>query len=86
MKFDLTEEHLMIRDAARDFAQNELLPGVIERDENQTFPSDQVKKMAELGFMGMMVSPDYGGGGMDTISYVLAMEEISILYIMIYKI
>ena len=77
MKFDLTEEHLMIRDAARDFAQNELLPGVIERDENQTFPSGQVKKMAELGFMGMMVSPDYGGGGMDTISYVLAMEEIS---------
>ena len=77
MKFDLTEEHLMIRDAARDFAQNELLPGVIERDENQTFPSDQVKKMAELGFMGMMVSPDYGGGGMATISYVLAMEEIS---------
>ena len=77
MKFDLTEEHLMIRDAARDFAQNELLPGVIERDENQTFPSDQVKKMSELGFMGMMVSPDYGGGGMDTISYVLAMEEIS---------
>ena len=77
MKFDLTEEHLMIRDAARDFAQNELLPGVIDRDENQTFPLDQVKKMAELGFMGMMVSPDYGGGGMDTISYVLAMEEIS---------
>ncbi|MDC1062899.1 acyl-CoA dehydrogenase [Flavobacteriales bacterium] len=77
MKFDLTEEHLMIRDAARDFAQNELLPGVIERDENQKFPSKQVKKMAELGFMGMMVSPDYGGGGMDTISYVLAMEEIS---------
>ena len=77
MKFDLTEEHQMIRDAARDFAQNELLPGVIERDENQKFPSEQVKKMAELGFMGMMVSPDYGGGGMDTISYVLAMEEIS---------
>ena len=77
MKFDLTEEHLMIRDAARDFAQNELLPGVIERDENQKFPSEQVKKMAELGFMGMMVSPDYGGGGMDTVSYVLAMEEIS---------
>ena len=77
MKFDLTEEHLMIRGAARDFAQNELLPGVIERDENQKFPSEQVKKMAELGFMGMMVSPDYGGGGMDTISYVLAMEEIS---------
>ena len=77
MKFDLTEEHLMIRGAARDFAQNELLPGVIERDENQKFPSEQIKKMAELGFMGMMVSPDYGGGGMDTISYVLAMEEIS---------
>ena len=77
MKFDLTEEHQMIRDAARDFAQNELLPAVIERDENQKFPSEQVKKMAELGFMGMMVSPDYGGGGMDTISYVLAMEEIS---------
>jgi len=77
MKFDLTEEHQMIRDAARDFAQNELLPGVIERDENQKFPSNQVKKMAELGFMGMMVSPDFGGGGMDTISYVLAMEEIS---------
>ena len=77
MKFDLTEEHLMIRDAARDFAQNELLPEVIERDENQKFPSEQVKKMAELGFMGMMVSPDYGGGGMDTVSYVLAMEEIS---------
>ena len=77
MNFDLTEEHLMIRDAARDFAQNELLSGVIERDEKQEFPTDQVKKMAELGFMGMMVSPEYGGGGMDTISYVLAMEEIS---------
>ena len=77
MNFDLTEEHLMIRDAARNFAQNELLSGVIERDEKQEFPTDQVKKMAELGFMGMMVSPEYGGGGMDTISYVLAMEEIS---------
>ena len=77
MNFDLTEEHIMIRDAARDFAQNELLSGVIERDEKQEFPTDQVKKMAELGFMGMMVSPEYGGGGMDTISYVLAMEEIS---------
>ena len=77
MNFDLTEEHLMIRDAARDFAQNELLSGVIERDEKQEFPTDQVKKMAELGFMGMMVSPEYGGGGMDTVSYVLAMEEIS---------
>ena len=58
MNFDLTEEHLMIRDAARDFAQNELLSGVIERDEKQEFPTDQVKKMAELGFMGMMVSPN----------------------------
>ena len=77
MNFDLTEEHLMIRDAARDFAQNELLSGVIERDEKQEFPTDQVKKMAELGFMGMMVGPEYGGGGMDTVSYVLAMEEIS---------
>jgi len=77
MDFNLTEEHIMIRDAARDFAQNELLPGVIERDENQKFPHDQVKKMGELGFLGMMVDPQYGGGGMDTISYVLAMEEIS---------
>ena len=77
MNFELTEEHIMIRDAARDFAQNELLPGVIQRDEEQAFPTEQVKKMAELGFMGMMVSPEYGGGGMDTISYVLAMEEIS---------
>ena len=77
MNFELTEEHLMIRDAARDFAQNELLPGVIQRDEDQSFPSEQVKKMAELGFMGMMVSPEYGGSGMDTLSYVLAMEEIS---------
>jgi len=77
MDFDLTEEHKMIRGAARDFAQNELLPGVIERDEDQLFPKEEVRKMAELGFLGMMVSPEYGGGGMDTISYVLAMEEIS---------
>tara|TARA_Y100000385_G_C13071269_1_gene629175 strand:- start:239 stop:1378 length:1140 start_codon:yes stop_codon:yes gene_type:complete len=77
MNFELSEEHKMIRDAARDFAQNELLPGVIERDENQEFPHEQIKKMGELGFMGMMVSPEYGGGGMDTLSYVLAMEEIS---------
>ncbi|MFN8713294.1 MAG: acyl-CoA dehydrogenase [Bacteroidota bacterium] len=77
MNFELTEEHLMIQKAARDFAQNELKPGVIERDEHQTFPAEQVKKMAELGFLGMMVDPKYGGGGMDTISYVLAMEEIS---------
>ncbi|MFD2696604.1 acyl-CoA dehydrogenase [Mesonia sediminis] len=77
MDFKLTEEHLMIRDAARDFAKNELLPGVIERDEKQLFPTEQVKKMGELGFLGMMVSPEYGGGGMDTVSYVLAMEELS---------
>ena len=77
MDFDLTEEHKMIRNAARDFAQNELLPGVIERDEGQIFPKEQVEKLADLGFLGMMVSPEYGGGGMDTISYVLAMEEIS---------
>ncbi|GHE56981.1 MULTISPECIES: acyl-CoA dehydrogenase [Roseivirga] len=77
MNFELTEEHLAVRDAAREFAQNELLPGVIERDEKQQFPAEQVKKMGELGFMGMMVDPKYGGGGMDTISYVLAMEEIS---------
>ena len=77
MQFQLTEEHLMIQKAARDFAQSECLPGVIERDEHQKFPREQVMKLAELGFMGMMVSPDYGGAGMDTISYVLAMEEIS---------
>ncbi|MDR9457040.1 MAG: acyl-CoA dehydrogenase [Salegentibacter sp.] len=77
MDFKLTEEHIMIRDAARDFAKNELLPGVIERDEKQEFPAEQVKMMGELGFLGMMASPEYGGGGMDTVSYVLAMEEIS---------
>ncbi|GGF07170.1 acyl-CoA dehydrogenase [Flavobacterium limi] len=77
MDFNLTEEHLMIQQAARDFAQNELLPGVIERDEKQIFPTEQVKKMGELGFMGMMVDPKYGGSGLDTISYVIAMEEIS---------
>jgi alkylation response protein AidB-like acyl-CoA dehydrogenase len=77
MDFNLTEEHKMIRDAARDFAQNELLPGVIERDDNQHFPDALVKKMAALGFMGVMVDPKYGGSGMDTISYVLIMEELS---------
>lgn len=77
MDFQLTEEHLMIRQAARDFAKNDCLPGVIERDEHQKFPLEQVKKLASLGFMGMMVDPAYGGAGMDTISYVLAMEEIS---------
>ena len=77
MNFELTEEHLAVQEAARDFARTELLPGVIERDEHQKFPAEQIKKMGELGFMGMMVDPKYNGGGMDTISYVLAMEEIS---------
>lgn len=77
MDFKLTEEHLMIQKAARDFAQTELLPGVIERDEKQIFPTEQIKKMGELGFLGMMVDPKYGGSGLDTVSYVLAMEEIS---------
>ncbi|GIV27943.1 MAG: acyl-CoA dehydrogenase [Bacteroidia bacterium] len=77
MDFQLTEEHLMIQKMARDFAQNELKPGVIERDEKQQFPAEQVKRMAELGFLGMMVDSKYGGAGLDTISYVLAMEEIS---------
>ncbi len=77
MNLDFTEEHLMIRDAARDFAQNTLLAGVIDRDENQSFPKEEIKKLANLGLMGMMVDPKYGGSGMDTISYVLAMEEIS---------
>lgn len=77
MDFNLSEEHQMIISSAREFAQNELLPGVIERDNNQIFPTEQIKKLGQLGFMGMMVSPEYGGAGMDTISYVLAMEEIS---------
>jgi alkylation response protein AidB-like acyl-CoA dehydrogenase len=77
MNFELTEEHLAVREAAREFARNELLPGVIERDEEQKFPKEQIQKMGELGFMGMMVDPKYNGGGMDTVSYVLAMEEIS---------
>jgi alkylation response protein AidB-like acyl-CoA dehydrogenase len=77
MQFQLTEEHLMIQKAARDFAVNECLPGVIQRDEEQKFPKEQILKLAELGFMGMMVDPAYGGSGMDTVSYVLAMEEIS---------
>ena len=77
MDFSLTEEHLMIRDAARDFAQAELLPGVIERDEKQVFPQELVKKMGDLGFLGIMVDPKYGGSGMDTISYILIMEELS---------
>jgi len=77
MNFELTEEQLAVQEAARDFAQTELLPGVIERDELQKFPAEQIKKMGELGFMGMMVHPQYNGGGMDSIAYVLAMEEIS---------
>ncbi len=77
MNFQLTEEQLAVQQAARDFAQTELLPGVIERDTHEKFPAEQIKKMGELGFMGMMVDPKYNGGGMDTISYVLAMEEIS---------
>ena len=77
MDFKLTEEHIMIRDAARDFAKNELLPGVIERDNKQEFPTQQIQMMGELGFLGMMVDPKYGGGGMDTLSYAIAMEEIS---------
>ena len=77
MHFQLTEEHLMIQKAARDFAQNELKPGVIERDEKQIFPAEQIKKLGELGFLGMMVDPKYGGSGLDAISYVIAMEELS---------
>lgn len=77
MIFDLTEEQLAVKEAARDFAQRVLKPGVIERDTHMTYPKDEVRQMAELGFLGMMASPEYGGGGMDTLSYVLAMEEIS---------
>lgn len=77
MDFQFSEEHLMIQKAARDFAQNECLPGVIDRDEKQQFPREQILQLADLGFMGMMVDTRYGGAGMDTISYVLAMEEIS---------
>ena len=77
MNFQLSEEHRAVQQAARDFARSELLPGVIERDNEQRFPAEQIKKLGELGFMGMMVSEQYGGGGMDTKSYVLAMEEIS---------
>ena len=77
MNIEFTEEHIAVRDAARDFAQNVLKPGVIERDEKQKFPTEEIKQLGELGFLGMMVDPKYGGGGMDTISYVLAMEEIS---------
>ena len=77
MNFELSEEHLAVRDAARDFAINECKPGVIERDSTQTVAYDQLKQLGELGFMGMMVDPKYGGSGMDTLSYVLAIEEVS---------
>jgi alkylation response protein AidB-like acyl-CoA dehydrogenase len=77
MDFSFTEEQLAIRQAARDFARQECLPGVIERDEKQQLPREQLLKLADLGFLGMMVNPEYGGAGMDTVSYVLAMEEIS---------
>ena len=77
MHFTLSEEHQMIEKAAKDFAVNECLPGVIDRDEHQRFPKEQIMQLADLGFMGMMVSPDYGGSGMDTVSYVLAMDQIS---------
>ncbi|MGB9696574.1 MAG: acyl-CoA dehydrogenase [Ignavibacteria bacterium] len=77
MNFNLTEEHIAIRDAARDFAQNEIAPTAVERDVTAEFPVEIVKKLGELGFMGMMVSPEWGGAGMDTVSYVIAMEEIS---------
>jgi alkylation response protein AidB-like acyl-CoA dehydrogenase len=77
MQFVLSEEQLMIQKAARDFAQNECLPGVIERDELQRFPREQIEKLADLGFMGMMINPEYGGSGLDAVSYVLAIEEIS---------
>ena len=77
MNFDLTEEQLAVKAAARDFAQNVLKPGVIDRDREQRFPAEEIKQLGELGFMGIMVDPKYGGSGMDTLSYVLAMEEIS---------
>ncbi len=77
MNFDLSEEQLSVKEAARDFAQNVLKKGVIQRDNDQEFPAEQIKELGDLGFMGMMVSPEYGGSGMDTLSYVLAMEEIS---------
>ena len=77
MNFQLSEEHLAVKDAARDFAENACKAGVIDRDRDQIVPLDQLKQLGELGFMGMMVDPKYGGSGMDTLSYVIAMEEIS---------
>ena len=79
MDFNLTEEHMMIRDAARDFAQTELLPGVIDRDNTQTFPDELVRKMGELGFMGIMVDPKYGGSGMDTLAFVISIIMLSFI-------
>jgi len=77
MHFELSEEHKAVQAAARDFAQNVLKPGVIERDELQKFPAEEIKQLAELGFMGMMVDTKYNGSGMDTLSYAIAMEEVS---------
>ena len=77
MLFELTEEQMAVREAARDFTESVLKPGVIERDENQIWPEEQIRQLGELGFMGMMVKPEYGGGGMDTLSYAIAMEEFS---------
>jgi alkylation response protein AidB-like acyl-CoA dehydrogenase len=77
LNFNLSEEHRAVQEAARDFAQQELLPGIVERDNEARFPSEQVKRMGELGFMGMMVTPEYGGSGLDTVSYVIALEEIA---------
>jgi len=77
MNFQLTEEQIAVRNAARDFAQNVLKPGVIDRDREMRFPKEEIKQLGELGFLGMMTDPKYGGGGMDTVSYSLAMEEIS---------
>ena len=77
MNFNLTEEQTQIRDAARDFAVNEIAPSSIERDITAEFPTEIIKQLGEMGFMGMMVAPEWGGAGLDTVSYVLAMEEIS---------
>ena len=77
MNFNLSEDHIAIRDAAREFAQNEIAPSAVERDKTGEFPTEIVQKLGELGFMGMMVSPEYGGAGLDAVSYVLAMEEVS---------
>ena len=77
MNFDFTDEQKMIRESAKEFAEDEIAPTAVNRDKNAEFPTEIVKKLGELGFLGMMVSPDYGGAGLDTISYVLAMIEIS---------